>query len=110
MAAAHMTAAAEPSAAAEVSAAHSSTHMAAAATTATAVAATTTTAATSRECGCRRQRATERESHCKNDHNLTQHDKSPLRMLSAFALVLGIAIGRPPTCPVEPKTGLHFRS
>src|SRR5437899_8500246 len=37
--------------------------------------------ATARECGCRRHGAAESESHCKNDHSLTQHNKPPSRML-----------------------------
>jgi hypothetical protein len=90
----------ETSATAEVSVAHSSTHMASAsatvvaATTATVAttttaATTTATAATSRECGCRRHGAAQSQSHCKNDHNLTQHHEPPLRMLSASAVGFG---------------------
>jgi len=89
---------AETSATAHVAAAHSSTHMAAAAT----VAATATTA-TARECGCRRHGAAKSESYCKNHHNLTQHDKPPSRMLSASAMVSGIAIGRPPDMCVSSR-------
>jgi hypothetical protein len=90
---AHVTATAvETSATGEVAAANSSTHVATAATHMAA----TATASASRECGCCWHGTAESESHCKNDHDFTQHDKPPLRMLSASAVVSGIVDGSAP--------------
>src|SRR5262249_49546682 len=81
------------------------TRMAAADVAATAadVGAATATG-TPRERACRRHGPAERESHCKNDHHLTQHEKPPLRMFSASTL-----IDKPTPTNKTPRPGEGWR-
>jgi hypothetical protein len=62
------------------------------------------TTATASECAGRRHGAAESESHCKNDHHLTQHDKPPLRMFFCISL-----IDKPTLANKNPRQGRGYR-